>query len=153
MAKKKDKKDNLITENRKARFNYSIEETFEPGIALKGTEVKSCRAKKANLSDSYCSIKSGELWMQNAQISEYSHGNRQNHDPKRIRKLLLHRGEIEKLIGKMSAGYSLIPLKMYFKKSYAKVLIGLGKGKKSHDKRRALKDHQAKREIARHFRR
>jgi SsrA-binding protein len=150
---KKDKNDNMITDNRKARHNYSIEETFEAGIQLQGTEVKSCRAGKVNLSDSYCAVQGTEIWMQNAQVSEYSHGNRQNHEPKRTRKLLLHRGEIEKLIGKISAGYSLVPLKMYFKNSYAKVLIGLGKGKKAHDKRHSLKESQAKREIARHFRR
>ena len=149
---KKDKNSNGITENRRARFDYQIDETFEAGIVLLGTEVKSCRGRKVNLSDAYASIRGGELFLQNAQISEYSHGNRGNHEPKRLRKLLMHDREIQKLIGKLASGYSLIPLKMYFKNSYAKVLLGLGKGKKAHDKRQSLKKKQAKREIERSFR-
>jgi len=152
-AKPKDKKDSSISENRKARFNYSIEETIEAGIVLTGTEVKSCREGKVNLGDAYAAFRGNELFLQNAQINEYKHGNRENHEPKRVRKLLLHKGQIQTLIGQLSAGYSLIPLKMYFKKSYAKVLLGLGKGKKKGDKRQSLKEKQAKRDIERHFRR
>ncbi|MDB5038940.1 MAG: smpB [Bacteriovoracaceae bacterium] len=143
------KKDNSITENKKARFNYSIAETFEAGLVLTGTEVKACRAKKVNLSDGYAAFRGGELYLQNIHISEYSHGNRSNHDPRRVRKLLLHAKELDKLIGLLKSGQTLVPLKMYFKNSFAKVLLGLAKGKKAHDKRQDLKEKEAKREIAR----
>ena len=146
-------KDNLITENRKANFNYAIEETFEAGIVLKGTEAKSCRGGKVNLGDGYCAFRMGELYLQNVHISEYSHGNRENHDPRRARKLLLHARELDKLLGLLKSGLTLVPIKMYFKNSYAKVLLGLGKGKKTHDKRDDLKKKQANREIARSMRR
>lgn len=142
-----------ITENRKARFNYSISETFEAGLVLKGTEVKSCRAGKVNLSDGYCAFKGGELFLQNVQISEYAQGNRSNHEPRRARKVLMHTRELEKLYGELQGGASLVPLKMYFKNSFAKVLLGLGKGKKAHDKRADIKKREAKREIARAMKR
>lgn len=145
--------DNLITENRKAHFDYAVQETFEAGLVLMGTEVKSCRDGKVNLGDGYCSFRGGELYLQNVHISEYSHGNRTNHDPRRTRKLLLHHRELDKLIGLLKSGLSLIPLKMYFKNSYAKVLLGLAKGKKAHDKRQDLKKKQADREIQRSMRR
>jgi SsrA-binding protein len=144
--------DSLIAENRKARFNYSIEDTYEAGLVLRGTEVKSCREGKVNLGDGYAAFRGGELFLQNVHISEYKHGNRFNHEPTRVRKLLLHDQELDKLIGLLKSGASLIPLKMYFKNSYAKVLLGLGKGKKAHDKRQDLKKKEAKREIERSMR-
>lgn len=145
--------ENLISENRKARFNYHIEETYEAGIVLSGTEVKSCREGTVNITDGYATFRGGDLILQNVHISEYSHGNRYNHDPRRVRKLLLHKRELMKLIGLLKGGMSLIPLKMYFKKRYAKVLLGLAKGKKTHDKREDLKKREANREIERSMKR
>lgn len=145
--------DTQITENRKSRFNYAVTETFEAGLVLTGTEVKSCRQGKVNLTDGYASFRGGELFLQNVHISEYSQGNQFNHDPRRVRKLLLHKKEILKLIGQLQGGLTLIPLKMYFKKSYAKVLLGLARGKKDHDKREDLKKKQSDREIQRAVRR
>ncbi len=145
--------DNQITENRKARFNYAVTETFEAGLVLTGTEVKSCRQGKVNLTDGYAAFRGGELFLQNVHIAEYSQGNQFNHDPRRTRKLLLHKREIEKLIGQLQGGLTLVPLKMYFKKAYAKVLLGLAKGKKDHDKREDLKKKQSDREIQRAVRR
>jgi len=142
-----------LAENRKASFNYFIEETFEAGIVLSGTEVKSCRGGKVNINDAYAAFRGGELFLQNAHIAEYSHGNRTNHPPIRARKLLLNRGELNKLIGQLQAGQTLVPLKMYVKNRRIKVLLGLAKGKKSFDKREDLKKKQAKREIERSFRR
>ena len=147
----KEKGESLLAENRKARFNYHVIETYEAGLVLKGTEVKSCRNGKANLSDAYAAFRGSELMLQNAHISEYSHGNRQNHEPKRTRKLLLHKRELIKLNSLLRSGMALIPLKMYLKNSYIKVLLGLGKGKKMHDKRQDLKQKEAKREIERAF--
>lgn len=149
MSKTNKTDDNLIAENRKARFNYQIGETFEAGLVLKGSEVKSCRAHKVNLTDGYAAFRGDELFLQNVQITEYSHANRMNHEPRAVRKLLLHRKELNKLIGLWNSGVSLIPLKMYFKNSYVKVLLGSGKGKKTHDKREDLKKKQADREISR----
>lgn len=138
----------IICDNRKAYHNYSIEEKFEAGMSLKGTEVKSLRGGKATLGESYAIFKDGELYLFNAHIPPYEMGNRENHDPKRSRKLLLHRAELAKLWGKKEIrGYSLIPLKMYFKKGIAKVEIGLGRGKKSHDKRQSIKDRDEKRQM------
>src|SRR5277367_1982782 len=108
----------VIAENRKANFNFAITETYEAGLVLKGTEVKSCRGGKVNLGDGYCAFRGGELYLQNVHISEYSHGNRENHDPRRTRKLLLHDKELDKLIGLLKSGFSLVPIKMYFKNSY-----------------------------------
>ena len=139
----------IICENRKARHNYHIEERFEAGMVLTGTEVKSLRDGKANLMDAYATFKSGELFLLNANISHYKQGNRENHDPVRTRKLLLHRSELNKLWGRSEIkGYSLVPLKMYFKGGVAKVEIGLGKGKKLHDKRAATKEREAQRNMA-----
>jgi len=149
---KKGKKDNLISENRKARHNYFIEETFEAGLVLSGTEVKACRAHKVNLNDGYAAFRGSELFLQNVHISEYSHGNRVNHEPRRLRKLLLKRLELDKLMGIWSGGKTIVPLKMYVKRAYVKVLLGIGKGKKQHDKRDTLKKKQADREIERQFR-
>jgi SsrA-binding protein len=143
----------VICQNRKAYHDYYIEEIFEAGIALLGTEVKSLREGKANLRDSYVIIKGGEFFLLNCHISPYSHGNIVNHDPLRTRKLLMHRKEIESLGGKIAAkGYTLIPLKLYFKDSFAKVEIGLAKGKKLFEKRDTIKEKEARREIARAMR-
>ena len=139
----------IICENRKARHNYFIEEHFEAGLVLTGTEVKSLREGKANLQDAYAIFKGGELYLLNANIAPYNMGNRENHEPLRTRKLLLHQAELHKLWGKIEIkGYSLIPLKMYFKKGLAKVEIALARGKKAHDKRESTKEREAKRDLA-----
>ena len=138
----------VVCQNRKALHDYSIEDTLEAGIALSGTEVKSLREGKANLKDSYVLVKGGEVFLLNCHISPYSHGNIMNHDPVRTRKLLLHRKEIDRMSGKAAAkGYTLIPLKIYFKASFAKVEIGLAKGKRLFEKRDTIKEREAKREI------
>jgi SsrA-binding protein len=138
----------IVCQNRKAYHDYHIEETYEAGIALVGTEVKSLRAGKANLQDSYVILKDAEVFLLNAHISPYSHGNIMNHEPLRTRKLLLNRKEIERLRGKMIIkGYTLIPLKIYFKGSFAKVEVGLAKGKAKYEKRESIKEREAKREI------
>ncbi|MDP2754350.1 MAG: SsrA-binding protein SmpB [Nitrospirota bacterium] len=140
----------VVCQNRKAFHDYHIDETVESGIALLGTEVKSLREGKANLKDSYVIIKGGEVFLLNCHISPYSHGNIMNHDPLRTRKLLLHRKEISRLAGKVIAkGYTLIPVKLYFKDSFAKVEIGLAKGKKLFEKREKIKEREAKRAIER----
>ena len=142
-----------LAQNKKAYHDYFIEETFEAGIVLQGTEIKSIRAGKVNLKDSFARIQNGELYLHNMHISPYEQGNRFNHDPLRTRKLLLHKKEINKLIGETKeTGYTIVPLKMYLKNGFAKVLIGLGKGKKQYDKRNDLKKKEAKREIERAFR-
>jgi len=126
--------------NRKARYDYEIEETYEAGIVLTGTEIKSIRSGKANIKDSYAIIKNEEIFLLNTHISLYDEGNRFNHEESRTRKLLLHKKEILKLRDKVDLeGYTLIPLKIYFVKAKAKVLIGLAKGKKSYDKRETIK--------------
>jgi SsrA-binding protein len=126
----------LIAQNRKARYNYSIEETVEAGLALVGTEVKACRQGNANLADAYAAVKDGEVWLIGCHISPYSHGNRANHDPLRPRKLLLHRNEIRRLEIKVSQeGRTLVPLRLYFKHGLAKAEIGVATGKKLYDKR------------------
>lgn len=138
----------IVCQNRKAYHDYSIEETAEAGIQLLGTEVKSLRDGKANLKDSYVLIKDSEVFLFNCHISPYSHGNIMNHEPLRTRKLLLHKKETERLKGKMQQkGYTLIPLKIYFKGPYAKVEIGLAKGKRVYEKREAIKEREAKRAI------
>ena len=149
----KNEMEQVVSTNRKAYHDYFIEETYEAGITLLGTEVKSLREGKANLKDSYALIKGNEIFLLNCHISPYSHGNIQNHDPLRTRKLLLHRKEINKLWGKLTQkGLTLIPLKIYFKKGKAKVEIGLCKGKKQYEKREVLKEKEARREIERHLR-
>ncbi|MDE3840073.1 SsrA-binding protein [Bacillus methanolicus] len=142
-----------IAQNKKAYHDYFIEDTYEAGIVLQGTEIKSIRAGRVNLKDSYARIHKGEMFLYNMHISPYDQGNRYNHDPLRTRKLLLHKSEINKLIGETKeAGYALVPLKVYIKNGYAKVLIGLAKGKKKYDKREDLKRKEANREIERAFR-
>ena len=134
--------------NRKARFDYEIEDEYEAGIVLKGTEIKSIRNGKANIKDSYAIIRNNELYLLNTHISLYEEGNRFNHEETRTRKLLMHKREILKLKDKIEKeGYTLIPLKMYFKGSILKVLIGLAKGKKSYDKREAIKKRDTEREM------
>jgi SsrA-binding protein len=141
-----------ITSNKKARYEYHILQTYEAGISLLGTEVKALRQGKANLLDSYASIISGEVWLINAHISVYDHGNRFNHDPIRKRKLLLNKSEIRKLTkGVNEKGHTLIPLRMYFSKGKVKVEIALAKGKKIFDKRRDIADKDAKRDSERKF--
>lgn len=141
----------IIAENRKARHDYTILETFEAGIALTGTEVKSLRAGKANMKDCYAQItRAAEVVAFNLHISPYDHGNIFNHDPLRTRKLLLHRAEINKLIGKVKEkGYSLVPLKMYFKHGLVKMELALAVGKKLYDKRQDMAKKEAKRDMER----
>jgi len=144
------KEDTTVATNRKAYHDYFIEETLEAGMALQGAEVKSLRMGLANLSDSYALVRKDEVFLFNANISPYPHGNIMNHEPLRTRKLLLHKEEIRKVIGKMTQkGYTLIPLKLYFVRGKAKVLIGLAKGKKSFDKRDTIKEKESKREVER----
>lgn len=142
----------LVAQNKKARHDYAIEETFEAGIVLQGTEIKSVRNARVNLKDSYARIDKGEIFLHNMHISPYEQGNRYNHDPLRTRKLLLHKKQISRLIGETKeSGYSIVPLKMYIKDGYAKVLIGVARGKKKYDKRQDLKQKEAKRDIERAF--
>jgi SsrA-binding protein len=139
----------VVCSNRKAYHDYHIEDTLEAGIALLGTEVKSLREGRANLKESYALIRGGEVFMLNCHISPYSHGNIANHEPLRTRKLLLKAAEIKKLTGKVSErGYSLIPLKIYQKGPRFKVELGLGRGKRFFEKRQAIKEREAKKEIA-----
>ena len=148
----KDKSDyKVVTDNRKARFLYEILETYEAGIQLTGTEVKSIREGKVNLQDGYALIRNGEAWLINVHISPYTTSSQYfNHDPRRTRKLLLHRQEIRKLIGKVEQqGLTLVPLKLYLKRGLVKVSLGLAKGKKLHDKREDLKRRQDQRDIQR----
>lgn len=141
MAKKNNKPDNVIAENRRATFNYAIEDTVEAGLMLLGTEVKALREGKGNIGDSYAVFKDGELWLLNAHIAEYSHGNRQNHEPLRTRKLLLHKREIFRLArAREREGYSLIPLRLYWSKGKVKLALAIAKGKKNHDKRATERD-------------
>lgn len=143
----------IAADNRKARHDYHIHETYEAGLVLTGTEVKSLRAGKANLKDAYARIEHGELLLHNMHISPYDAGNRFNHEPLRVRKLLMHRSEIDKLMGKtQEKGYTLVPLKLYFTHGIAKVQIGLATGKKNYDKRQDMAERDAKREIDRVFR-
>lgn len=140
----------IAAENRKARHDYHIHETYEAGIVLTGTEVKSLRAGKANLKDSYARIENAELMLHNLHISPYDQGNRFNHEPLRTRKLLMHRAEINKLIGQTKEkGYALVPLKLYFARGRAKVQLGLATGKKNYDKRQDIAERDAKRDMDR----
>jgi SsrA-binding protein len=140
----------LIAQNRKARHNYDIEDTYEAGIVLTGTEVKSLRAGRASLVDGFAEVRDGEVWLRNVHIPEYDQGSWTNHEPRRSRKLLMRHDEISRLIGKTrERGLTLVPLSLYFKDGYAKVEIALAKGKRTHDKRQALAEKQAKREAER----
>ncbi len=147
MSKKYDKP---LAQNRRASFDYFIEETYEAGIVLRGTEIKSIRAGRVSINDAHIRVMDGEAQIINMHIAPYDQGNRFNHDPTRTRKLLLHRSEIDKLYGQVQQkGYTIVPLKMYIKRGFAKILIGLGKGKRQYDKREDLKQKQMKRDIAR----
>jgi|SRR6478609_318761 len=142
----------LIASNRKARHDYAILDTFEAGISLTGTEVKSLRAGRASLVDGYATISENEIWLRGVHIAEYAEGTWTNHAPRRARKLLLHRQEIERLAGKLresSNGLALVPLSIYFSDGKVKVELGLGRGKKEYDKRQSMAERDADREIAR----
>jgi SsrA-binding protein len=142
--------DRPVTENRKARHDYEILETFEAGMVLTGSEVKSLRAGRANLKDSYARIDRGEAFLVNAHISPYAAASHFGHEPERARKLLLHRAEIDKLTGRVQErGLTVIPLKIYFKNGRAKVLLGVGRGKKAYDKRESIKQREMQRETDR----
>lgn len=141
----------VLAQNRKASHDYFIEDTYEAGMVLMGTEIKALRAGKANLNDAFATIRDGEIFLHNMHISPYEQGNRYNPtDPRRARKLLLHKVEINKLLGlTKQEGYTLVPLKVYVRNGYAKVLLGLAKGKKKYDKREAMAKRDAEREIQR----
>jgi SsrA-binding protein len=139
-----------IATNRKARHDYHIDDTFEAGIVLTGTEIKSIRAGHVNLRDSFATIKEGELWLMNAHIAPYDQGTYANHEPRRTRKLLMHRREINRIAGKLQEkGFTLVPLRLYLKNNLAKVELGLARGKKQYDKRAALREKETRREVDR----
>lgn len=143
----------VLAQNRRARHDYFIEETVESGIILQGTEIKSIRRGKVSIQDAFARIENGEAFVYNMNISQYEQGNRYNHDPLRTRKLLMHQKEIKKMgAGADKPGYALVPLKIYIKNGFAKVLVGLGRGKKSYDKRETMKKQSAQREIEKAFR-
>lgn len=143
----------LVASNKRARYDYFIDEVYEAGIVLSGTEVKSLREGKASLSDSYALVQEGEVWLENAYIPELTQGSWTNHFPRRRRKLLLEKKEISDLAAKTrESGFTLVPISLYFKDGFAKVEIGLAKGKKSFDKRETLKKKDAEREIQRQTR-
>ena len=143
--------ESTIALNRRARHEFSIEDTFEAGIVLTGTEIKSIRAGKVNLADAYARIERDEAWLIGAHIAPFEQANRYNHEPKRIRKLLLHRGEIDELLGKTkSKGLTIVPLRLYLTgKGRAKLELGLARGKQLHDRRRDIADRESRRDIAR----
>jgi SsrA-binding protein len=144
-------KKKVVAENRRARFEYFIEDTFEAGVALTGTEVKSLRFGEGSIAESYAEVKGGEVWLVNANVPEFSHGNRFNHEPKRPRKLLLHAREVDRLTGAVERkGMTLVPLSVYFNgRGRAKVELALAKGKNAADKRQTIKERDWKREQAR----
>lgn len=140
----------VIVTNRKARHQYDIEETYDAGLVLTGTEIKSIRAGKANLTDAYATLQGGEAWLHQMHVSPYEAGNRFNVEPRRSRKLLLHRRELNRLIGKTKQkGLTLIPLSLYLQRGYAKVELGLAKGRRIYDKRQAIAEREARRDMER----
>ncbi len=140
----------VVAQNRKARHDYHIDDTYEAGIVLTGTEVKALRAGKASLVDGFAEVRDGEVWLRNVHIPEYDLGTWNNHAPRRSRKLLLRKDEISRLIGKTrETGFTLVPLSLYFKDGYAKIELALARGKKSYDKRHTLAEREAKREAER----
>jgi len=142
--------DKTVAVNRRARHDYAIEETLEAGIVLTGTEIKSIRAGRANLAEAYARIERGEAWLIGAHIAPYEQGNRNNHEPTRVRKLLLHRDQISELIGRTQAkGFTLVPLRLYIQHGIAKLELGVAKGKKAYDKRRTIAERDARRELER----
>ncbi|OUM94262.1 MAG: SsrA-binding protein [Thermobacillus sp. ZCTH02-B1] len=151
MAKQNDGK--VLVQNRKASHDYYIEDTYEAGIVLTGCEIKSIRQGKANINDAFATIRNGEMFIHNMHVSPFEQGNRFNPDPTRARKLLLHKAEIHKLLGLVKQeGYTLVPLKIYTRNGYAKLLLGLAKGKKQYDKREAAAKRDAQRDIQRALR-
>ena len=150
---KKDAGEKIIAQNKTARLNYFIDDTYEAGIVLVGTEVKSIREGRVNLKDGYALVKEGEVWLHEVHVSPYSHGNRYNHEPLRTRKLLLHNREIKRLYGKSrEKGLTLIPLKLYFKNGKVKVEIGVARGKRLYDKREDMKLKDDQRDMQRALR-
>jgi len=144
----------VVATNRKARHDYEILETYEAGVVLTGTEIKSVREGRVNLRDGFVLLKDGEAWLMNVHISPYSHGSLHNHEPRRPRKLLLHKGEINRLAGRVQEkGWTIIPLRMYLKGGWAKVEIGLARGKRQYDKRRDIAKREFEREKARYLKR
>lgn len=144
------KDDNLITQNKKARHDYAISDTYEAGMVLTGTEIKSLRDRRVNLKDGFVQVRNGEAWLMNVHISEYAQGNQFNHDPLRNRKLLLHKKQIKQLGNdSKDKGVTIVPLKMYIKDGFAKVLIGVATGKHEYDKREDIKKRDQKRQIDR----
>jgi SsrA-binding protein len=142
--------DKTVAVNRRARHEYAVEETLEAGIVLTGTEIKSIRAGRVNLAEAYARIERGEAWLIGAHIAPYEQGNRNNHEPTRTRKLLLHRDQISELVGRTQAkGFTLVPLKLYIRDGMAKLELGVGKGKKAYDKRRTIAERDVRREIER----
>lgn len=140
----------MVAVNKKARFDFFVDDTIEAGIVLKGTEVKSLRDGRANLKDAYANVNNSEVWLHQLHIGEYTHANLDNHTPLRVRKLLLHRQEIKRLIGKIqNKGYTLVPLELYFSNGKAKVKLGLARGKKKVDKRQAIKKRDLDRDMER----
>jgi SsrA-binding protein len=142
--------DSTVALNRKARHEFTIDETFEAGLVLTGTEIKSVRAGKANIANAYARIEKGEAWLIGADIAPFEQGNRYNHDPKRNRKLLLHRREIDELLGRaQQKGQTIVPLRLYLSRGKAKIELALARGKQLHDRRRDIADRDARRDIAR----
>jgi len=140
----------LIAQNKKARHDYSIEDVYEAGMVLTGTEVKSLRAGRASLTDGFATLDDGEIWLRGVHIPEYTQGTWTNHEPRRARKLLLNRAEVHRIAGKVKeSGVTLVPLKMYFQDGYAKVEIAVARGRRSYDKRQAIAERESKRETAR----
>ncbi len=142
--------EHTVAVNRRARHDYAIEDTVEAGLVLTGTEIKSIRAGRANLAEAYARIERGEAWLIGAHIALYEQGNRNNHEPTRTRKLLLHRDQIAELVGKTQAkGFTLVPLRLYIRDGLAKLEIGVARGKKAHDKRRTIAERDMRRELER----
>ena len=142
--------DKTVAVNRRAHHQFAIEETVEAGLALTGTEIKSIRAGRVNLAEAYARIERGEAWLIGAHIAPYEQGNRNNHEPTRTRKLLLHRDQISELIGRTQAkGFTLVPMKLYIRNGMAKLEIGIGRGKKEFDKRRTIAERDARRDLER----
>ena len=142
--------DKTVAVYRRARSEYAVEETLEAGIVLTGTEIKSIRAGRANLAEAYARIERGEAWLIGAHIAPYEQGNRNNHEPTRTRKLLLHRDQIAELAGRTQArGFTLVPLKLYIRDGMAKLELGIARGRKSHDKRRVIAERDVRRELQR----
>ena len=151
--RKSDGGEKLVASNRRAHHNFEILETHEAGLVLQGTEVKSLRESRADLKESYAKIEGTEAWLLGLHISPYAQGNRANHEPTRPRKLLLHRSEINRLLGKiMEKGLTLVPLRLYFKQGRAKVELGLARGRKTLDKRHAIRDREERRDMSRALR-